>query len=296
MLPTLVKLSIPSLKFHTGNSIPIVGLGTYQMNDKECESAVYQAVVAGYRHIDTASLYENEKGISKALDKLYSEKLVTREDLFITSKIAPWEQGYDQTIKACDKILKGLKTTYLDLLIIHWPGVKNVEPNSKDNSTIRVKTWEALVELQKKGKVRDIGVSNFLVHHLEDLMKNSSVVPVLNQFEIHPLLYPKDTIEFCKKNNIVVEAYSSLARNDKDLMKNKTVVSIAEKHKKTSAQVALRWAIQQEFVILPKSVREERMKENIDIFDFELTSEEISTLTGLNKNKHTCWDPNRIKY
>jgi len=287
---------IPILKFHTGNTIPQIGLGTYQMRGTECTNAVKASIKLGYRHIDTASIYQNEADIAQGLEEVYQEKLVKREDLFITSKIGPSEQGYDKALAACEAILKKLKTSYLDLLIIHWPGVSGMSPGSPDNAKIRLETWRALEKLKSEGKVKDIGVSNFLVGHLEHLRKNSKTKPVLNQFEIHPFCYNKSLIEYCQKNDIVVEAYSSIVRNEDILRQNKYLLKLAKKYDKSVAQIALKWGLQNNFVILPKSKTEKYIGDNINLFDFELSKEEIEIITSLNKNYHTCWDPASVKH
>ena len=288
-------INFSTIKFHTANIIPQIGLGTYQMRGLECVNAIKVAVRTGYRHIDTASIYKNEEDIASALKELYQDKIVTRQDLFITSKISPYEQGYDKALIACEDILNKLETPYLDCLIIHWPGVSKLSPESPDVPKIRLETWRALEKLREDGKVKDIGVSNFLVPHLEHLLQNSKTKPVLNQFELHPLCCNKDLITFCRNNGITVEAYSPLARNNELLMNNEDLASLAKKYKKTVPQIALRWGIQNQFVVLPKSRTDSFIKENIEIFDFELTEEEVERITGLNQDYHTCWDPSSVK-
>ena len=290
------KIPYKLLSFHTGNQIPQIGYGTYQLRGPECEAGVKIAIEAGYRHIDTASVYRNEEDIRLALEAVYKANLVTRADLFITSKIGPNEQGYDNALKACERVLTSLNTEYLDLLIIHWPGVGGTKPEEQKNAEIRLETWKALEKLKEMGKVKDIGVSNFLVKHLEHLLANTKTVPVINQFEIHPFCYDLETIQLCQKNNIIVQAYSPLARQDDILFKNETMHKIAEKHGKTIAQVALRWSIQNGFVTLPKSKTEKYIKENFNIFDFELSESEMMLIGELNKGHHTCWNPETIEY
>lgn len=292
----LSKIPYKLIPFHTGNAIPQIGYGTYQLRGVECQQGVKYAIEAGYRHIDTASVYRNEEDIRKTLEELYKTKQVSRSDLFITSKIGPNEQGFDNALQACQKILTNLNTDYLDLLIIHWPGVGGSKPEEQKNAEIRLETWRALEKLREDGKVRDIGVSNFLKKHLQHLLKNSKTVPVINQFEIHPFCYDLETIEFCNENKIVVEAYSPLARRDDILFKNELVHKIAEKHNKTIAQVALRWGLQNNFVVLPKSKTEKFIKENFDIFDFELSEEEMKIIGDMNKGHHTCWNPETIEF
>jgi len=264
------------------------------MSSEECIEAVQTAIKLGYRHIDTASIYKNEEGIGQALNRLYQKKYISRQDLFITSKISPYEQGYDSALQAAQNILNRLQTDYLDLLIIHWPGVSKVKPDSNTVPQIRLETWKAMEKLKKEGKVKDIGVSNFLEKHLDHLLNNSETVPVLNQFEIHPFCINQGLIDYCKQKNIVVEAYSSLARKEDFLMKDPLLTKIASKYNKTVAQVALKWAVQNGWVILPKSKTSKFIEENIDIYDFELTNEEMSNIKALNKNIHTCWDPSSV--
>lgn len=287
---------VKNLAFHTGNVIPQIGYGTYCLKDDECVQGVITAVKVGYRHIDTASIYRNEKSIAVALKKLYEEGIVKRDDIFITSKISPQEQGYENALKAVDQMLERLDTDYLNLVIIHWPGVAGRKPGDEENAKIRLETWRALEELKAAGKIRDIGVSNFQVRHLEHLLKNSKTKPVLNQFELHPLCQDKETIKFCRDNGILVEAYSSLARNHDELMKNPTIVSIAKKYEKTTAQIALKWAVQKDFIVLPKSKSGTRIRENFEIFDFEITPEEMTEIDKLDKNFRTCWDPTSVTY
>jgi len=291
-----VLSKVRKLAFHTGNLIPQIGLGTYCLKGPDCIEGVTNAIKVGYRHIDTASIYKNEKDIAVALKKLYEEGVVKREDIFITSKINPQEQGYDNALKAIENMLQRLETDYLDLVIIHWPGVAGNKPGDAENAKVRLETWKALEEMKSGGKIRDIGVSNFQVRHLKHLLENSKTKPVLNQFELHPLCQDTDTIKFCQENNILVEAYSSLARNHENLMKNATMLSVAKTYGKTVAQVALKWAVQKDFIVLPKSKSEERIKENFNIFDFELTKEEIEEIDKLNQNFRTCWDPSSVTY
>ena len=252
--------NIKRIPFHTGNSIPQIGFGTYQLRGLDCTSAVKIALDTGYQHIDTASIYRNEIDISNALEPYLTSGKIKRSDLFITSKISPSEQGYDKALTGCQEILKKLKLDYLDLLIIHWPGVAGLKPEAPENAEIRLQTWKALEKLKEDGYVKDIGVSNFLKRHLEHLAENNKTVPAINQFEIHPFCVDQSTVEYCREKGIVVEAYSSLARNEDILMKNSYFLEFSEKYKKTVAQLALRWGIQHDFVVLPKSKTESRIK------------------------------------
>jgi diketogulonate reductase-like aldo/keto reductase len=192
-------------------------------------------------------------------------------------------------------MLKRLGTDYLDLLIIHWPGVSKEDVKSPKNSQVRRETWKALVELQQEGKVKDIGVSNFLKHHLEDLLKHSEVKPAVNQFEIHPLLWETDTIDYCRQQEIAIEAYSPLARADPRLLNHPIIKDISQRLKRTPAQICLRWALQHDFIILPKSKSKERIEENFKVTDFTLNEAEMLSINELAKaNVHVCWDPNQV--
>lgn len=193
-----MKSLIKQIPFHTGNSIPQIGFGTYELRGPSCQQSVSQAIQAGYRLIDTGTLYRNEQDLKTVLEGLYSSQKLTRSDMFLTSKIGPSEQGYENTLKTCEGILKKLGTNYLDLLIINWPGVHGTKPEDPMNAEVRLHTWRALERLKGDGKVRDIGVSNFLKRHLLDLFKNSTSKPVINQIEAHPLGYDEETIELCR--------------------------------------------------------------------------------------------------
>lgn len=232
---------------------------------KEVVEAVKSAIELGYRHIDTASFYGNEEGVGKAI----KESDIPREDLFITTKVWNDEQGYENTLEAFDRSLNKLGLDYIDLYLIHWP----VPGKFTD-------TWKALEKLYKDGKVKAIGVSNFLPHHLEELMKDAEITPMVNQIELHPELHQQQTREFCAANGIQVEAWSPLAKGkyfDAPVLKE-----LAEKYEKTPAQIILRWDFQNDIVAIPKSTNKDRQQQNADIFDFELTEEEIKRIDELN--------------
>ena len=258
-----------------GSSIPILGIGTWQLQGRRAYEAVRHALKVGYRHIDTASMYGNESEVGEAI----RASGVPRDDIFVTTKVWNDEQGYDAALRACDASLKRLGFTSVDLYLIHWPV-----------RTKRKETWRAMARVLKEGKARAVGVSNYMVAHLEELA-GSAVTPAVNQFELHPWLQPRDVIERCRQMKIVVEAYSPLARGRK--MKDKTVAEIAAKHGKTSAQVLIRWGLQREFVEIPKSGDPARIGENADVFDFALTATEMKTLEGLDEQYHVTWDPTR---
>lgn len=255
--------------------MPWFGLGVFKVQEgTEVEEAVKAAIKNGYRSIDTAAIYQNEEGVGKAI----KESGVSRDELFITSKVWNSDQGYETTLQAYETSLKKLGLEYLDLYLIHWPG-KN---KFKD-------TWKALEKLYDDGRVRAIGVSNFNIHHLEDLLKDAGIKPMVNQVEYHPHLTQKELLIFCQQEGIQLEAWSPLKRGQ--LLDDPTINEIAKKYRKTTAQVILRWDLQTKVVTIPKSIKEQRIIENADIFDFELTEEDIRKIDGLNKNERIGSDP-----
>lgn len=265
---------------NNGVKMPWLGLGVYKTPDgEEVEFSIKTAVRVGYRSIDTAALYNNEIGVGKAI----KEVDVPREDLFITTKVWNSDQGYESTLEAFEASRKRLDLSYVDLYLIHWP----VKGKYKE-------TWRALEKLYKEGLVRAIGVSNFQVSHLQDVMADSDIVPTVNQVEYHPRLTQEPLRAFCKEHLIQLEAWSPLMRGE--LLDHETLVDIAAKHKKSTAQVILRWDLQNEVVTIPKSVQESRIKENADIFNFELSSEDMQRLNGLNKNHRIGADPDNFDF
>jgi diketogulonate reductase-like aldo/keto reductase len=278
-------LSKKVFKLNSGYSIPAVGLGTYQVrNQDEIDEAVSSAWEAGYRHIDTAVFYRNEKMIANALEKYK----IPREEMFLTTKVPSDAMTYKDAKKCIEKSLKDLGTSYIDLFLIHWPGAKSVED--------RLGVWRALEESVENGSVRSIGVSNFLRKHLKTILDNCKIKPAVNQIELHPLYIDSDTITYCNENDIVIEAYSPFARFDDKLIRNESLLEVAKKYKKKPNQVLVRWCIQHGWVVLPKSVKKNRVIENIDIDDFELSEEDIKILDSLNCGYKVCWDPNNVKF
>lgn len=269
-----------TVTLHNGVRMPQFGLGVYKVEEgQQVEETVKNAIKLGYRLIDTAAFYENEEGVGKAI----KESGVPREELFITTKVWNSDQGYEQTLDAFEKSLKKLDLEYIDLYLIHWP-VKGKY----------IDTWRALEKIYSDGKVKAIGVSNFQIHHLKDIMENSSEKPVVNQVELHPRLSQEELRAFCDEHDIKVEAWSPIARGR--VLEEPTIQHIAEKHGKTAAQVILRWHLQNRIIIIPKSVHEERLKENADIFDFELSMDEMNQMNTLNLNERFGADPDNFDF
>ncbi|MEB2490304.1 aldo/keto reductase [Peribacillus frigoritolerans] len=269
-----------TITLHNGVKMPQLGFGVFKVkNGNETVESVKKAVEVGYRAIDTAAIYENEEGVGQAI----RECGVPREELFITSKVWNTEQGYDTTLKAFEDSLNRLGMEYLDLYLIHWPG--------KDKY---LETWRALEKLYKDGKVKSIGVSNFHVHHLENLLANSEVKPVVNQIELHPLLTQVELRDYCAKHEIKVESWSPLGRGN--LLEEPTINHIAKKHGKSPAQVLIRWHLQHDLVVIPKSITPSRIKENAQVFDFSLSLNEMNQIDALNKNERFGSNPDELLF
>jgi diketogulonate reductase-like aldo/keto reductase len=261
-----------------GRRMPWVGLGVYRISPGEpCFRAVTHALSAGYRHIDTAALYGNEEDVGRAVRASGLE----REQVFIATKLWNSDQGYASAIKACEASLARLRLDYVDLYLIHWP-----------ESGRRLDSWRALVELRRRGKCRSIGVSNYTIAHLEELMAHSEVAPAVNQVEFSPFLFQRELLDFCRAHVIQLEAYCPLTRGAK--LADPVVRSVARRHGKTAAQVLLRWALQHAVVVIPKSAQPARIDENAALFDFALDDRDMATLDELHADFRTCWDPTRV--
>ena|SRR5690625_895642 len=265
---------------HNGNQIPQLGYGVWKVPNDEVTIAVETALETGYRLIDTATVYRNEEGVGKALAKTN----VPREDLFITTKVWNKDQGYKQTIAACDNSLVKLGLSYVDLYLIHWPTPKY---------DMYVDTYKALEQLHRDGKVKAIGVCNFNIEHLERIMKECTITPTVNQVECHPYLQQKELKAFCHQHNIQLEAYSPLM-NGQTVLTDEKIMALAEKHNKTSAQIILRWHIQSDHITIPKTVTPSRMEENLHIFDFELTKDDMEIINSLDRHERINSDPNEM--
>lgn len=261
-----------------GVSIPRLGLGLYHVEyGTQTQMVVRNGLAAGYRLFDTAQVYGNEPDIAQVI----GETNIRREDLFITTKVWNSSQGYDKTIKACHKSLKRLQTEYIDLYLIHWP-----VPGK------RLETWRALVRLREEGLCRSIGVSNYMPKHIRELLEYSAVRPSVNQVEFNPFIYYTELLSLCRDLGIQLEAYSPLARGAR--LHHPTIASIAQKHQKCPAQILIRWALQHNLVVIPKSVHPERIMQNMKVYDFELPEDDMTMLNRLDEHFHNMppgWNP-----
>ncbi|MEH7116800.1 aldo/keto reductase [Neobacillus vireti] len=267
-----------------GVKMPWFGLGVFKVEEgPELIHAVKFAIKHGYRSIDTAAIYQNEEGVGQAIREGIKEAGVSREELFVTSKVWNSDLGYETTLEAYESSLKKLGLDYLDLYLIHWP----VEGKYKE-------AWRALETLYKEGRVKGIGVSNFHIHHLEELMKEAEIKPMINQVEYHPRLTQKEIQTFCQKHGIQMEAWSPLMQGQ--LLDQPLIKEIANKYSKSTAQVILRWDLQNGVVTIPKSTKEHRIIENAAIFDFELTKAEMEQIDDLNQNHRVGPNPDNFDF
>ena len=273
-----------AITLNNGVKMPWFGLGVFKVEEgEELVNAVKTAINYGYRSIDTASIYGNEAGVGEGIREGIREAGIDREDLFITSKVWNADLGYESTLSAYEESLQKLGLDYLDLYLIHWP----VEGKYKE-------AWRALETLYKEGKVKAIGVSNFHIHHLEELLKDASVIPMINQVEYHPQLTQKELKAFCSKHQIQLEAWSPLMQGE--LLDNPVLEEIAKNYGKTVAQVILKWDLQNGVVTIPKSTKPHRIMENASIFDFALTEDDMRRINDLNQNKRVGPDPDNFDF
>ena len=254
------------------NKIPAIGFGTYKAQEDEAIASVKKAIETGYRLIDTAAKYENEEAVGKAI----KQSGIAREELMITTKLWRENLGYESTKKAFETSLAKLDLDYIDLYLIHWPAnAKNYENWQKANND----SWRAMEELVKEGKIKNIGVSNFWPEHLEPLFEAAEIKPVINQIEFHPGYWQPELTRYCKEKNILVEAWSPLARGK--VFESEEIKAIAKKYNKSVAQICLRWILEHNALVIPKSSTPERIEDNFDIFDFQLDAEDIKTIDNL---------------
>jgi len=271
-------MKIPEIKLNDGNKIPQFGLGLWKIKTyEEIKVAFDSAIENGYTLFDSAQVYGNEEFLGRAI----KESKIDRSKLFITTKIFISNFGHKKALKSFDESLKNLDMEYIDLILLHFPV-----------TLLRKKTWLALEEIKESGRAKSIGVSNYTIRHLEEMKKYAKIIPAVNQVELHVFLQQPELIKYCLENNIVIEAYSPLAHGK--AMYDKTVSEVASKYGKTYTQIMLRFLLEKGLVVIPKSTHPERIKENIEIFDFKLDEEDMKKLSKLDKNLRTCWDPTLV--
>jgi len=276
----IVKHIADTVTLHNGVKMPQLGFGVFKVKEgEEVVDAVKAALAAGYRSIDTAAAYRNEEGVGQAI----RESGIPREQLFITTKVWNTDQGYESTLAAFEASRQKLGLDYLDLYLIHWP----VKGKYKD-------TWRALEKLYKDGVVKAIGVSNFQVHHLEDILQDAEFVPTVNQIELHPLLIQQELRDYCDKHSIYVEAWSPLMQGNN--LDDPILVELAQKQGKSVAQIILRWHLQHNIIVIPKSVTEKRIQENAALFDFELSQADMDRIDSMNRNRRFGSDPDNFNF
>ncbi len=269
---------VPSIKLADGAAIPQVGLGLWKVTDRaDFDRSVISAAQAGYRHFDTAEAYHNEQFVPLAM----KQAGLARDEVWLTTKIEVTNFGYRKAHAAFDVSLKKLKTDYVDLLLLHFPV-----------PILRKKSWQALEEIKAAGRAKSIGVSNYTIRHLEEMKSYAHELPVVNQVELHVFLQQPELLDYCRQNHIAVEAYSPLAHGK--AMNDPVVAAIAVKHRKSYAQIMLRWCVEQGLIVIPKSVTPERVQENIALFDFKLDADDLQQLKALDQDLRTCWSPVHI--
>lgn len=274
-------MSTPTITLNSGHRIPQLGFGVFKVDPAETERIVTEALEMGYRHIDTAAIYGNEEGVGKAI----AASGIARDELFITTKQWFTEQANDKSRAAIDESLQKLGLDFVDLYLIHWPAPAN---------GLYVEAWRALEQFQEDGLTKSIGVSNFLVPHLQTLLEATDVVPAVNQIELHPAYQQTDITSFCRDKGIAIEAWGPLGQGKYPLLEETPITAAAAAHAKSPAQVVLRWHIQLGNIVFPKSNRPERMAENLNVFDFELSAAEMAAITGLERNGRVSAHPDEV--
>ncbi|MCA1293504.1 aldo/keto reductase [Paenibacillus sp. alder61] len=280
----MIKNLQDTVTLHNGVKMPGFGLGVFKVEEgQELVAAVKAAIRHGYRSIDTAAVYQNEAGVGTAIREALEESLVKREELFVTSKLWNADQGYDSALAAFEASMDKLGLEYLDLYLIHWP----VKGKYKES-------WRALETLYREGRVKAIGVSNFQIHHLQDVMEGAEIKPMVNQVEFHPRLTQKELLQFCREQGIQLEAWSPLMQGE--LLNDPVLQEIGAKYGKTVAQVILRWDLQHGVITIPKSTKEARIIENASIYDFSLSEEDMNRIDALNENRRVGPDPDNFNF
>jgi diketogulonate reductase-like aldo/keto reductase len=263
-----------TVKLNNGIDIPVLGLGTYLARDQQAYEAVRNALKIGYRHIDTAAMYQNEKEIGQAV----RDHDVEREEVFVTTKLWNSDHGFNKALEAFETSYEKLGLDYVDLYLLHWP-----VPN------LRMDSWRALEQLYKDGKVKSIGVSNYTIRHIEELLKEAKIVPVVNQVEFHPYLYQKELLEYCMSKDIWIQSYSPLTKGR--MLDDQPLKNISHNYRKTPAQLLIRWCLEKKTITLPKSANVSNIMENSEVFDFTISKEDMTKLDSLHRNMRVTWDP-----
>ena len=271
-----MTLTIEStLTLNNDVEMPRLGIGTWQIRDgRPVRRTLEWAFEAGYRHVDTAAMYGNERGVGRAI----RESEIPREEMFVTTKLWNSDHGYDNALRAFDESMQRLSLETVDLYLIHWPV-----------SGQRAETWRALERIYEEGRARAIGVSNYTIRHLEDLFTTANVAPAVNQVEFHPWLYQKDLLDYCNEHDIVLEAYSPLTKGER--LDDPELQKFAEKYDKSPAQILIRWVLQHDMVVIPKSSNPDHIRANADVFDFEISEQDMCRIDAFDENYHCTWDP-----
>ena len=280
-----------TVTYHNGITVPSIGYGTYKTPPEDTAEAVFTALKLGYRHIDTAAYYGNEKAVGEGVRKAMKTLGLKREEISVATKVWNTDRRYEKTLAAFEKSVKELDLGYVDLYLIHWPA--NQKMFGDQAKEINASTWKALEECYQSGRAKAIGVSNFLPHHLEELAATARIKPMVNQIEFHPGWAHLDVVEYCLKNEIIPEAWSPMARSG--ALSNETLISLAEKYGKTPAQICLRWVLQHGLRPIPKSVTPSRMAENLDIYDFIIEATDMAAIDALENCGGSCHNPDTIE-